>query len=76
VPALYLLWTGGLFNPAIIDALDELTGNAWLQPTVIVIALSIGAIVAWDAIDGFVKARRNAHLSAADAGEPGRTAPA
>ena len=64
VPALWLLWTGQLFNPALIETLDELTGNAWLQPTIIVIVLSIGAVVAWDAIDTFVKARRNAHLTA------------
>jgi hypothetical protein len=76
VPALWLLWTGRLFNPALIDALDEMTGNAWLQPTVIVIVLSIGAIVAWDAIDGFVKARRNAHLAPTDAGQSDRMAPA
>jgi hypothetical protein len=63
IPALWLLWTGQLFNPALIDQLDQLTGNAWLQPTVIITALSIGAIVTWDAVDAFLKAHRNAGLA-------------
>jgi hypothetical protein len=65
VPALWLLLTGQLFNPAIIEALDQITGDDWLQPTVIVITLSLGGIVAWDAIDTFRKARRNAELATA-----------
>ena len=62
VPALWLLLTGQLFNPVLIETLNQITGDEWLQPTVIVIALSIGGIVAWDAIDTFMKARRNAQL--------------
>ena len=65
VPALWLLLTGQLFNPELIEALNQMTGNDWLQPTVIVIALSIGGIVAWDAVDTVMKARRNAQLNAA-----------
>ena len=63
IPAIWLLWTGQLFNPELIAKLDELTGNAWLQPTVVITAVSIGAVVTWDAINGFVKARRNAQLA-------------
>ena len=65
VPALWLLLTGQLFNPALVDALNRATGGGWLQPTVIITALAIGAIVVWDAIDAFMKARRNAELDAA-----------
>jgi hypothetical protein len=52
-------------DPELIEALNQMTGNDWLQPTVIVIALSIGGIVAWDAVDTVMKARRNAQLNAA-----------
>jgi hypothetical protein len=65
IPALWLLWTRQLFNPALVETLDRMTGNDWLQPTVIVIALSIGVIVAWDGIDAFMKARRNTKLGSA-----------
>ena len=64
-PALWLLLTGQLFNPALVDALNRATGGGWLQPTVIVTALAIGAVVVWDGIDAFMKARRNAELDAA-----------
>ncbi|HET9346010.1 MAG TPA: hypothetical protein VFO05_09920 [Candidatus Limnocylindrales bacterium] len=65
VPALWLLLTGQLFNPALVDALDRATGNDWLQPTVIITALTIGVIVAWDGVDAFLKAHRNAQLDSA-----------
>ena len=56
VPALWLLQTGMLFNPALVDALAATTDGQWATITGAIIALSIAVIVAWDAIDGFRKA--------------------
>jgi hypothetical protein len=66
VPALWLLVEGLPFNPAVVDAAEELGGGAWLRPTILIIALSVAIISAWDAIDAFRKAYRNARL----AGQP------
>ena len=57
IPALYLLTNHLLFNPAFIDALGD-EGDDWLQVTTIVTSLVIVGAVGWDAIDGFLKARR------------------
>jgi len=62
IPALWLLQNGMLFNPAVIDGIDEATGGGWLAPTVIITGITIAVIVAWDAVDGFRKAYRNAHM--------------
>jgi hypothetical protein len=67
IPALWLLQNGLLFNSAIIDALDAATGGGWLAPTVVIIGLTIAIIAIWDAIDGFRKAYRNAHMRSASA---------
>jgi hypothetical protein len=64
LPALWLLANGMLFNPAVIDAIDAATGLGWLSPTVLITAITIAVIVAWDAIDGFRKAYNNAHRTA------------
>ena len=64
LPALYLLSNHLLFNPAFIDALGAQSGE-WLQITTIITGVTIAIIVGWDAIDGFLKARR---ASAAVAG--------
>jgi hypothetical protein len=57
IPGIYLLANGLLLNPVIVDAITE-AGGDWLQVTTVVVGVSIAAIVAWDAIDGFRKARR------------------
>jgi hypothetical protein len=62
IPALWLLQNGLLFNPAIIDALDDATGGAWLAPTAIIIGVTVLVIVIWDAAEGFWKAYRNTRV--------------
>jgi hypothetical protein len=62
IPALWLLQNDLLFNPALVARITEATGGTWLDVTGVVIGVSVVAIVAWDAIDGFRKAaasRRN-----------------
>ena len=59
IPALYLLSNHLLFNPAFVDALADATGE-WLQITTVITGVVIAAVVVWDAIDGFLKARRAA----------------
>jgi hypothetical protein len=59
IPALYLLANHLLFNPAFVDALSP-EFEAWLPTTTVIAGVVIVAIVAWDAIDGFHKARRAA----------------
>jgi hypothetical protein len=60
IPALWLLMNDILFNPVAVAAADTIGGGAWLTPTMVIIALSIAIGSAWDAVDGFVKAYRNA----------------
>jgi hypothetical protein len=56
IPAIWLLQNDLLFNPALVAAIDAATGGTWLEVTGIVIGVTVVAIVAWDAIDGFRKA--------------------
>lgn len=60
IPAVWLLQTGQLWNPAAADALDAAGVGGAIAPVSAVIAISIVVIVVWDAIDGFVKAYRTA----------------
>lgn len=57
IPGIYLLANGLLLNPVIVDAVTE-AGGTWLRATTVIVGVSIAAIVAWDAIDAFRKARR------------------
>lgn len=59
IPALYLLSNHLLFNPAFVEALGDPSGD-WLQITTIITGAVIVGAVVWDAIDGFLKARRSA----------------
>ena len=56
IPAVWLLQNDLLFNPALVSAIDSATGGTWLDVTGIVIGVTLVAVVAWDAIDGFRKA--------------------
>jgi hypothetical protein len=56
LPALWLLQAGTLFNPALVTAVEGEAGTTWVGVTSVVIGVSVAAIVAWDAIDGFRKA--------------------
>jgi hypothetical protein len=62
IPAIYLLANDLLFNPALVDAAVTAAGGtgAWLQPTKVIVGVSIAVIVGWDGFDGFRKARRSA----------------
>jgi len=63
IPGIYLLANGLLLNPVIVNAITE-AGGDWLRVTTVVVGVSIAAIVAWDAIDGFRKARRASNAAA------------
>jgi hypothetical protein len=58
IPALLLLLNGMLFNPALVEAVTAETGGTWVDVTARITAIVVAVIVAWDAIDGFLKARR------------------
>ena len=58
IPALYLLANHLLFNPAFVAALGA-ESDDWLQATTIVASFVIFGAVGWDAIDGFLMARRS-----------------
>ena len=67
-PALYLLQNGLLFNPALVAKLTEATGDAWLRPTTTVTGIVTAVIVFWDAVEGFLKARRASEARRTTAG--------
>jgi hypothetical protein len=56
VPAVWLLQNDLLFNPALVAKVTAATDGTWLGVTGVIIGVSVVAIVAWDAIDGFRKA--------------------
>jgi hypothetical protein len=57
VPALWLLATGQLFNPAFLDAVGWPWGEASGVTTTVLVVLFIG-IAVWDVIDGVIKTVR------------------
>ena len=69
IPAIYLLANDLLVNPALVDAAIAATDgtDAWIQPLKVIIGVSVAAVFAWDAIDGFLKARRSEAALAASA---------
>ena len=58
IPAIWLVTNGMLFNPALVDAVSAEAPGDWMRITATITVVAIGAIVAWDAVDGFLKARR------------------
>ncbi len=58
IPAVWLLQTGQLVNPAVKAEMERIGAEAALAPTVAVISVVIVGVVAWDAVDGFRRARR------------------
>ncbi len=58
VPAVWLIRSDLLFNPAAADALASVGFDTAIAPTGVVIAVSIAVISGWDAVDGFLKAMR------------------
>jgi hypothetical protein len=66
IPAVWLLQSGQLLNPEVTAEMERIGAEAALAPTVAVISVVIIGVVAWDAVDGFRRARR---------GSDGRQAP-
>jgi hypothetical protein len=58
IPAVYLLMNELLFNPQLVTAVDSATGGRWLGFTTAFISAIVLIVVGWDALDGFMKARR------------------
>ena len=58
IPAVWLIQTDQLFNPAAADALATAGFGGAIAPTGLIIAVSIAVISGWDAVDGFLKASR------------------
>ena len=67
IPAVWLIQTDQLFNPAAADALTTAGYGGALAPTGVIIAISIAVISAWDAVDGFLKASRTSRRRSATA---------
>lgn len=59
IPAVWLLQTEQLLNPAVKAEMERVGAGAALAPTVAVISAVIIGAVAWDALDGFRRARRH-----------------
>jgi hypothetical protein len=58
IPAVWLLQTGQLLSPGVKAEMERVGAGAALAPTVAVISIVIIGVVAWDAVDGFRRARR------------------
>jgi len=58
IPAVWLLQTGQLLSPEVKAEMERVGAGAALAPTVAVVSVAIIGIVAWDAFDGFIRARR------------------
>ena len=58
IPALWLIQTDRLWNPAAVDALASVGLGDAIAPISVIIGVSIAVISAWDAVDGFLKASR------------------
>jgi hypothetical protein len=56
LPAIWLVQTGQLFDPALVAAVDAEVGGAWLQPTITIAVIVAVAVATWDTIDGFRQA--------------------
>ncbi len=60
IPALWLIQTDRLWNPAAVDALASVGLGDAIAVINVIIGVSIAVIAAWDAVDGFLKASRSA----------------
>ena len=58
IPAVYLLLNDMLFDPALVAAVTALAGPAWMDVAGKIVAAVLILIAVYDAIDGFMKARR------------------
>jgi hypothetical protein len=71
IPAVYLLQNAMLFNPELVAAILARTPGNWLPITTLITSIAVVVIVGWDAVDGFLKARRAATAAAATPGRAG-----
>ena len=60
IPAVYLLQNAMLLNPELVAAIQAQAPGDWLSVTTLITAIVIVVVAAWDAVDGFLKARRAA----------------
>ena len=67
IPAVWLIQTDQLFNPAAVDALAAAGFGEAIEPIGLIIAVSIAVIAGWDAVDGFLKASRTSRAAATTA---------
>ncbi len=58
IPAVWLLGAGRVLSPEAVAEMDRIGAGAALAPSAAVGMVGIVAIGAWDAIEGFLKARR------------------
>lgn len=61
IPAIYLIANDLLLDPALVAKISESAGSTWLGVTGTIVMVIIAVLTAWDAIDGFRKARRAAN---------------
>lgn len=59
IPAVYLLRNDLLLNPALVAKVAAATGDGrWIEIAAVITGAVVVAVVSWDALDGFRKARR------------------
>jgi hypothetical protein len=63
IPAVWLLQTGQLFDPGLVAALEAKGLDDAFLPGMVTVAVVVLAATAWDAVDGFRKARAAARGS-------------
>jgi hypothetical protein len=59
IPAIWLLQERLVLSPDAVTRLQAIGAGASIDPTTAVVTVAIAAIAAWDAINGFLKARRS-----------------
>lgn len=59
IPAVWLLQSEQLLNPAVKAEMERVGAGAAMAPTVAVVSVAIIGAVGWDALDGFRRARRS-----------------
>lgn len=65
VPAIWLIGEGRLLSAEVLAEIERVTDGAWFGPSMTITAVVIGAIVAWDVLHGFLRARRSGGIGSA-----------
>ena len=58
IPAVWLLQAGRVLSPEAVAEMEGIGAGASLAPTAAVVAMAIVVIAGWDALSGFLRARR------------------